>query len=247
MSSRKDFKAIEKKLMSIPQEELQSITVPVRELVQDGENLHHWALNDRKELEAAGLSPEKIDELSIAADVLRFTEGDWFKVRYNREQDSELVNGYELRKHLVHAFMYAYRYRPEILSRVREVSSGNGHADMIQDLQNLKALGNENKEELESIKFDFSLLEKAAVTADTIAEHLGSKYADPQAEKNARNIRDRAYTYLKMLLTDVRECGKYVFYQNKIRYCGYVSQYHKRNRKNKKSVKTETVEVREAA
>jgi len=90
-------------------------------------------------------------------------------LRYTSEQNSELIDGYELRKQILRALLYANRNRPEILSRVREISSGTGHADLIQDLQNCKALSEENPEELKAINFDLSLLEKAATTADTLA------------------------------------------------------------------------------
>ena len=90
-------------------------------------------------------------------------------LRYTSEQNSELIDGYELRKQILRALLYANRNRPEILSRVREISSGTGHADLIQDLQNCKAISEENLEELKAINFDLSLLEKAATTADTLA------------------------------------------------------------------------------
>ena len=58
------------------------------------------------------------------------------------------------------------------MGRVGAIRDSSGHADMIQDLNDLSVLGNRNKGPLEMIKFDMSILEKAAETSDEMARLL---------------------------------------------------------------------------
>jgi hypothetical protein len=247
MSSIKNFKAIEKKITSISAEDCVAIAIPVKDTIQEGENLFHWATHDKEMLAGAGLAPEKIDELDAASDALRYAEGVWNHVKSVQSDNSELTEAYELRDKIVHDFSYAYRNNPSLLSAVRSISSGTGHADMIQDLQNLKEIGMEHKEELEAINFDLRILEKAATTADQIADHVGTLYADDTMIDGARLVRDQAYTYLKSLMREVRECGKYVFYKDKTRCGGYVSRYRRRSRRKSKTAEKEENTVGVAA
>jgi hypothetical protein len=46
-------------------------------------------------------------------------------------------------------------------------------------------------------------------------------------ENDMRDMRDRAYTLLRNIVNDIRECGKYVFYRDERRYRGYTSGYHR--------------------
>ena len=46
--------------------------------------------------------------------------------------------------------------------------------------------------------------------------------------------RDKAYTFLKQAIDEIRHHGKYVFWHNNERIKGYVSKYHQlRNRRSK--------------
>ena len=98
---------------------------------------------------------------------------------------------------------------------------------MIQDLNNLAVIGRENPEPLEKINFDMALVEKAAETAD----EMGALFAASNAEDDdseALKIRNKAYTYLKQAVDEVRDCGQYVFWRDKGRCRGYINRYFRR-------------------
>ncbi|MDY6934443.1 MAG: hypothetical protein SVZ03_09510 [Spirochaetota bacterium] len=82
-----------------------------------------------------------------------------------------------------------------------EIAQDTGHADMIQDLNDLSVLGREHPEALESIKLDMALLEKAAVLADEMSDLLGAASAERADSSGVKKIRDQGYTHLKRRLT----------------------------------------------
>jgi len=53
-------------------------------------------------------------------------------------------------------------------------------------------------------------------------------------------IRDKAYTYMKQAVDEIRECGKFVFWRNPDRLKGYMSD-HWRKINQEKAKATEEV------
>jgi len=45
---------------------------------------------------------------------------------------------------------------------------------------------------------------------------------------DARVLRDQTYTYLKEAVDEIRDCGKYVFHDNKNRIKGYTSAHYRK-------------------
>jgi hypothetical protein len=71
-----------------------------------------------------------------------------------------------------------------------------------------------NSEALESCGIDLSILDEARAAADKGAALLAEATADSANEALFRDMRDRAYTYLKSEVNSIRRCGKYVFYRD---------------------------------
>jgi hypothetical protein len=46
------------------------------------------------------------------------------------------------------------------------------------------------------------------------------------------DLRDRAFTYLKLAIDKIRECGRFVFWRNPDRLKGYTSDYWKQQKKS---------------
>ena len=231
MSTNKNSTSTKKAVTSITREELTALGVPVNDTIQEGQNLHNWAKHDQPQLCAAGLDIEKIDELAKAADFLRCAEGVWYNTKSIQTGNAEISEAMEFSNKLIHDYLYAYRDNATVLSAVRELAEASSNADRIQSLQNCREIGLEHPEELQAINFDMKLLDKAAAIADSVAERIGETKADDVEEKF---LRDQAYTYLTRLISEVRECGKYVFYRDPARYKGYISHYHKRLRRKSK-------------
>lgn len=245
--SKAEFESLITTLQSLPADSIRNPQIPPKELAQEAENLYHWALQDKEQLVKAGLAADSIDQLVIASGALRYIQGEWFNLRYSpaeveREWATLSEQAYDLRDRLLHDFSFAFRKSTDVLSQVRGISNGSGITDMIQDLVNLKAIGSEQRELLEKINFDFNLLDKAAAMADRASELLGAVSAGTAEGDTTRDMRNRACTYLKNLMSEVRECGKYVFYRDKKRVRGYSSDYHRRlNRTAKRQEVAEPV------
>ena len=76
-----------------------------------------------------------------------------------------------------------------------------------------------------------SLMEQAEQWAAEMGTVLGRATAEQRDGNAALILRNKAYTYLKEAVDEVRECGQYVFWRNDARYVGYVSHYNRRKRR----------------
>jgi hypothetical protein len=135
---------------------------------------------------------------------------------------------YELRDELLHHFFHAFYKLPDLYSRTQKIAEGNTHADMIQDLSDLAALGRANTQPLKSIGIDLSLLDKAATLSEQMAVLLANSNGKKLEDNKLRILRDKAYTHMKEAVDEIRRCGQYVYWKDEQRYKGYISHYLKR-------------------
>jgi hypothetical protein len=240
---------------AVPDSEIMDITIPPSRLVGEAETLFNFAETDKEILVRSGLDPELIARLKSASGALRYSCGQLAKAlksegEINAQWKTESQKGSKLRDELVHHFLFAYRDNAEVLSMVRMATKGYTNDDKIQHLVNLSAIGNEYRKELENVGFDFSLLDEASKMSALLGDILGKIKAtgtDGVDGNAARLIRDKAYTYLKNIMDEIRRHGKYVFYRNQERLRGYTSAYNRRRRQSRTEVIPEAAEQREAA
>ncbi len=235
MSNQEDYQALINIITAIPAEETKSPNMPIDAFLQEAENQYHWCQDDQTLLTNAGLDWALVQDVPIRAGALREAESLWFKERFTREDAEKQWNeqspeGYDLRNRLLHGFHYAYRNHADLSGRVSAIANGNGHADMIQDLNDIAVLGQQNLEPLQTINFDVTQLDAAATTADTLADLLAQATTDREENSSKRVIRDQAYTYLKKAVDEIRVCGQYVFWRDEQRKKGYSSRYFRRHR-----------------
>ena len=232
MSSHENFNALQPVLSAIPTAEVQSPNLPVSFAVQEAESLYCRAKQDVDELAAAGFEINKIDALDCASGALRWAESVWithqnFQAAAREQWNLKSVEGFAQRDKLAHAFHFAYRDKPEVLALLRQIPSGHSNSDMIQDLMNLSAIGRANEDELDKIRFDKTQLDIAVETADLLGNVLGEVTTGPSMD-SAYDMRNRAFTHLKLLVDEIREYGKYLFFKDKKKVRGYASTYFRR-------------------
>ena len=240
MSSHEDYLAKIAIIEAIPDDQMKSPNMPVDAFLQEAENLYQWCLPDKEMLIAAGLKWIFVEELQVRAGAAREGESIWIKERFTRKEAEKEWRekspaAYDLRDTILHHFRFAFRKDSDLLNRVSQIAEGGGHADMIQDLNDLSVLGKDYTDLLEVISFDADLLDAAAATADEMAAILSLTTADRADNSRERIIRDKAVTYLKEAVDEIRNCGQYVFWRNEQRFKGYVSHYFK-SRRNKKNL-----------
>jgi hypothetical protein len=105
---------------------------------------------------------------------------------------------------------------------------------MIQDLNDLAVLGRNNKELLGKINFDLGKLDQSAELSDMLAGVLARSNGEKLEGSEVLEMRNKAYTYLKLAVDEVRDYGKYVFRKDDEKRQGYRSEYlRKKNQRNR--------------
>jgi hypothetical protein len=210
-------------------------SIPIDVFVQEAENLYHWCPDDEDALIRVGLDWNLVTTLPIRAGACREAQSIWIKER-NVRQDAEQAwkdeapAAFDLRDQLIHDFRFAFRKSDGLLSRVEEIAQGDSNSDMVQDLNDLSTLGKANTDLLNPINFDLAKLDTAAEVSDRMGDLLGATNGERKEVSESMVIRDKAYTYLKQAVDEIRECGKFAFWRTPERLKGYVSEFwQKRN------------------
>ena len=239
MSNQEELDACLGDIQAIPDDEVKEPNMPVDTFVQEAEDLYTWCQEDIPELIQTGLAEDLIMQLPSRAGACRRAQSLWMKESRSLDQwNAKAPGAYDLRDELLHGFRFAFRNHDSLLSRLNEIAGDDGHDDMVQDLNDLAVLGNENQELLLAIGFDLMKLDTAASLSDEMAELLAVTNGSKEEGSEAKYLRDRAYTYLKMLVDEVRTVGKYIFWKNERRLKGYNSTYwrKKNSKKNEEEI-----------
>ena len=240
MSNAENLASCMDALLAISNDQVLDPNIPIDVFVQEAENLAHWSKEDLPLLKNAGINAQKIDDLNTRAGACREAQSLWVKDRRSvkdaqRQWNEESPAAYDLRDELLHTYRYAFRDNEALLGRVSEIADGSGNDDMIQDLNDLAVLGRENLPLLNAINFDATKLDTAATLADAMGDLLAAANGDKASSNDSKVLRDRAYTYLKELMDEIRACGKYLFWRTPSRLKGYQSDFWKKRNSKKSS------------
>jgi len=237
MSSTADYNELLPVISAISPADVLTPNIPIDVFVQEAENLFHWCSDDEGELTRVGLDWTLVATLPVRAGACREAQSLWNKERNTRQEaeqawKDEAPAAFGLRDQLIHTFRFAYRKFDGLLSRVDEIAQGDTNADMVQDLNDLSVLGKANSEPLVIINFDMPLLDTAADVSDRMGDLLGATNGERKEVSEAMLIRDKAFTYLKQAVDEIRECGKFAFWRTPDRLKGYNSDYWKQQKKS---------------
>ena len=206
--------------------------MPVHASVQEAEDLIEWVQPDNEMLETAGLDWQLVTGLPVRAGAPRYSEFIWNRDSLTREEaqkqwKEKSPEAFDVRDVLVHDFTHAFRRQSDLTNKVRAIREGGSNSDMLQDLNNLYQLGMANKPLLDAIGFDWEKLERALAWSDELASILAKANGERFDSAESKAIRDKAYTYLKEAVDEIRLHGKYVFWRDDDRHRGYISKYYK--------------------
>ncbi len=237
MVNRECYEAKLDEIGSIKDEEIVvPSNTPVEKCLQEADNLFLWCQDDKDVFIKANADWRIVEDIPIRAGALREATARWMNLRTAntetrrrcRKMSKELVG---FRNMLMHEFRYAYRRNADILKCICAIAENMTQSGLIQDLNDLSVLGNRNPKELEAMNFDMTLLDKAALMSAEFADLFATTEADAEM-RDAKKIRDQAYTLLKRAVDEVRAFSRYAFWKDKDRVRGYTSD-HIRNLKNK--------------
>jgi len=216
---------------AIALDEIQSSSMPIDSYIQEALDLYHAAKEDLARLQAVGFSEQWLQDLQQRTAALRAAQQNWV-VRFQTRKDARSEwnrrspEAYELRDSLLRNLRFALRRNAEAQTQCDFIARGTGHTDMLGDLNNLAGLGRRYSEALRAINFDLQQL----VLAETTARELGTLLAEVNGDQldgnEERVLRDRAYSYLKEAVNEIRDYGKFVFFDSP-RIAGYQSEYHR--------------------
>ncbi|WP_319482928.1 hypothetical protein [uncultured Draconibacterium sp.] len=240
MANTDDYNAKLAEIEAIPNEEVKDPNMPVDIALQEAENLYHWSSDDVEALKVVGTTKAMLNDLPVRAGACREAQSIWNKdFRSQQEAQEEWAEksplAYEFKTDLLASMRFAYRKNDALLSRVSAITDGSGHADMIQDLNDIAVLGRENPDPLTAISFDLEQLDEAATLADTLADLLAEANGDKADPNESKIIRDKAYLHMKELVDEIREAGKYVFRKDPNRLKGYSSDYWRKIHRKQKN------------
>lgn len=189
-----------------------------------------------------------MQDLPQRTGALREAESRWFEERFGREEaqarwDQDAPAAFGLRDRMLRTMRYAYRHDEVLLKRVAQIAEGTGHANMIQDLNDIAILGRVHPEPLQVVGVGAEQLQQAATTADAMAELLAQVNGERAGGNSARVIRDKAYMHLKEAVDEIRACGQFVFWDNESRQEGYHSRHRRSQRRTTPSPEPITEET----
>ncbi|WP_461644200.1 hypothetical protein [Labilibaculum euxinus] len=239
MAQKEDYQAVLDQLTAILAEKVSAPGMPVDIYAQEALNLSYYALGDKELLVAKGLQAEYIDSLPVRVGAMQYAQSEWLAVSNSKSEAAKEWNGISekasvLHRELLHDFRFAYRNDRELKMLVDKIAEGNGNADMIQDLSDMHALGKANPDQLATINKDMSRLDLAAEYAGVLGNLLAkANGVRDDNDKPAKEMRDRAYTYVKEAVDEICMYGKYVFWKDENKVEKYSSAYFRNLRKQK--------------
>ncbi|MGQ7869641.1 hypothetical protein [Sunxiuqinia sp. sy24] len=238
-------------LLAIPINQLRRPAMPVSIYLQEANDLYVWSQDDRAKLLEVGLTLMIFDELMVGFHLLKYYQGRWKKEQKQVEPQLEVLQekqqqARQLQQDVASSFRFAFRQEPELLKTLRLLLKTlrlllkrAPYAALYQSLNDLAVLGESHPDLLLSTGFNLDALGQLRQLAAELPEWHASAV---KKTSNSKELRDRAYHYLKARVDELRACGKYVFRQVPSRQVGYVSQFMKRKSQAQKQAGTQKKE-----
>lgn len=220
------------KIKSIPADQIIIPTIPIAIYLQEAENLAVWAFDDLDSLSKVGISSAHIEDLKDRIEVCRTFQTEWLKLKKIKPKEQKLwedtrQQAIEMRGGLIPIYRYAFRNDNPALKDLKSINKKNRTAELVSTLINLCRIGNTYSELLEKISFDFNQLETTKELAYKLQDQRSVYVAITPERDKIKSLRDQSYTYLKHLLDEIKNAGKFVFADNKERLQGYHFMYYK--------------------
>lgn len=231
----KELDQLKPALEAIAREDVAEPRIPIAVFLQEAHDLATLVVQAEveKELVHVGVTKKTLTGLDTIVAAARQAESDWVVVfdrtkpaTQRKLEDQASV----LRSELTAACRWNLRDDRVALATVNAVATGDGVPDLIQDLNDLAHLIESRSAAFKSdTTFDAAAKAKEAhKLASELEQGVSTtKLADEQAQ--AKDLRDRAFTYLYDQVALIREAGRYAFRDNDSMRARFASAY-KRSR-----------------
>lgn len=221
---------ISEQISNIKKEEILHISIPVDVYLQEAEDLARWMVKDLEKLVKIGITQAHLDDLQQRTSALREAQTSWIEDKKSmpaiQDQWNKIAKVAEgLKQDLIASYRFAFRNHPELLSKVNKMARQKKQVDLVMDTGKLAMLGEFNSNLLQAIGFDMNKLKQAQQLSEESADILAQLNNFKIDGKETKHFRDQAYTYLKLLMNQLKEGGKYTFRNDPERLKGYKSEY----------------------
>jgi len=230
MNNIDDFNRLKPHLLSIKKNEVCNPNMPVDTYIQEAQDTYYWCNIDRGELATAGLNLTLIDDILTRSEALQYCQSIWVqehdKIVDNESQLKELSQlAFTLRNELVQFYHLTFLDNSKLLEQIDQASVGYTNTDLIHDLIRLVQIGRSNTEILKQAYLDLTILDIATTYAENLELLLDKLNEVKFTSKPTKEIRDRAFTYLKQAVDGIRATGQLIFWRNQEKAQHYSSAY----------------------
>jgi hypothetical protein len=221
-------------IASIADERIKEPTgMPVRNYLQEAENIYNWCQADREKLVANGMDWQMVEDMPARIDALREAQAIWrtsnsAEVGIEKEWNKQVPAAFALRKELARAIKFAFRDNRTARAAIRRLTSGGSHASLIQSLRDLAIFGMEHDEYLRSKKFNMEKLAAGVEMSRRMGSLLAAVKTGRSFSSKSLKLRNQAYTHLKEAVDELKAHALYLFADDKKRMRGYISEYRKK-------------------
>lgn len=221
-------------LMALPAEAVKLPAMPVASLHQEADNLLTWLGQGAfAKLAAVGVPAGALDDARAALEASREAQAAWLVAwggRKGVDRKEAEAAGDALRGDLVAACRWNLRADADAQASLSRIVEGEGLADLVQDLYDLAALITA-KADAFAPDATFDPGERAAAaraSAEAISAGLATAFSEGE-KAAAKDLRDRATSWLSSQLSALRAAGTYRFRgTDDVRR--FQSQYRRRSR-----------------
>jgi hypothetical protein len=226
---------VKEALLALRPERLRIPNLPMATALQEAHDLLRLCQREsiRERLVAVGAPADFKAQLELRISAAREAQSDWVAVR-DRSKSSSLVELEEravaLRSELIAAGRFNLRGR-EGQSTLTQIRGGEGVADLVQDLFDLAVLLEKNADAFaRDQSFDVAArVTEARSLGDALSAGVSQQRLGPEPG-SARDLRDRAFTYLDDLVVEVRAAGRYAFRLEPQQAKAFTSRHRRRAR-----------------
>ena len=227
-------------LLEIAVEDLRSPGIPVPSVVQEASDLVEVCKkpNVHEALVVVGQEPGFVVELERRMVATRESQSLWQSVR-DQTKSSSLVEleaqAQGLRSEMLSAGRFNLKER-EALSSLALIRAGETVDDLVQDLFDLATLFEKHAPAFERDRsFDLvTRVAEARTLGDQLSAGISEERLDPEPT-GTRELRDRAFTYLDDMMSEIRSAGRYAFRRNPSLSKLFTSRYRRRHRRGAQS------------
>jgi hypothetical protein len=247
------LETLKPELSALPAERLRSPNIPMATALQEASDLVELCRrsNVHDAMVAVGLPGDFVTDLEGRVDAARQAQSVWVSVRDQTKSGTLIeleAQAAELRSELMAAGRYNLRADPEAQATLSSIRGGETVADLVQDLFDLATVYDGR---LDAFGADQSFdaparVAEARAVAQELSQSISDERLDPQPA-GTREMRDRAFTYLDDLVSQIREAGRYVFRRQPEVARHFSSRYRRRQRRAGKAGGPPTEVVEQAA